>query len=210
MAQRTRRGPELAVEMRPTDAVKPYEANPRQNDQAVEAVANSIREFGFRQPIVVDADGLIIVGHTRWKAAKALGLEKVPVHVARGLTPEQVRAYRLADNATRDLSEWNYDLLPIELGELKDAGFELALLGFSEDGLAKALNAAGLKDGLTDPDAIPEPPDAARMLGVALQAIQEDLDAGAPRNADGTLNLVHYAAWLNLTLLSGGDPDGEA
>ena len=80
--------------------VKPYEHNPRINDHAVDAVARSIQEFGFRQPIVVDEDGVIIVGHTRFKAAQKLGLETVPVHVAKGLTPAQVKAYRLADNRT--------------------------------------------------------------------------------------------------------------
>ncbi|MFO7958103.1 MAG: ParB N-terminal domain-containing protein, partial [Candidatus Brocadiia bacterium] len=85
----------MDVELKSIDEVKPYEQNPRQNDEAVEAVANSIREFGFRQPIVVDEDGVIVAGHTRFKAAQKLGLEKVPVHVAEGLTPEQIRAYRL-------------------------------------------------------------------------------------------------------------------
>jgi len=90
----------MDVEMRDIGDVKPYEGNPRQNEDAVDAVAASIREFGFRQPIVVDEEGVIVVGHTRYLAAKKLGLEKVPVHVARGLSPEQIRAYRLADNAT--------------------------------------------------------------------------------------------------------------
>ena len=72
----------MKVEIRKLDAVRPYVRNPRINDDAVDAVAASLREFGFRQPIVVDADGMIIVGHTRWKAAKKLGLEQVPVHVA--------------------------------------------------------------------------------------------------------------------------------
>lgn len=78
----------LAVEMRAPGDLKPYEGNPRINDQAVEAVANSIREFGFRQSIVADADGVIICGHTRWKAALKLGLVKVPVHVVNEPTPE--------------------------------------------------------------------------------------------------------------------------
>jgi ParB-like chromosome segregation protein Spo0J len=79
----------MDVEMRSVDELKPYENNPRENDEAVDAVAASIREFGWRQPIVVDADGVIICGHTRWKAARKLGLEKVPVHVARDLSPEK-------------------------------------------------------------------------------------------------------------------------
>ena len=90
------------VQLRNIDEIKPYERNPRLNDNAVDAVAASLKEFGFRQPIVIDGDGVIVCGHTRYKAAKKLGLAKVPVHVAKDLTPEQVKAYRLADNKTGD------------------------------------------------------------------------------------------------------------
>jgi ParB-like chromosome segregation protein Spo0J len=124
-------------------------------------VAASIREFGFRQPIVVDEACIIVAGHTRYAAALKLGLAEVPVRVARGLSPEQVRAYRLADNATRDLSEWNYELLPIELGALKTAGYDLGLIGFPEHQLTLIMEGAQLEAGLTDPDNVPEPPDAA-------------------------------------------------
>jgi len=148
----------MKIEMRPIAEVRPYEQNPRLNDDAVAAVAESITRFGFRQPIVVDGDGVIVCGHTRWKAAQTLGLEKVPVHVARDLTPEQVRAYRIADNKTAELAEWNMELLPIELAELGDAGIDWSLLGFDQDELAKLLD-PGVKEGLTDPDAVPEPPD---------------------------------------------------
>jgi len=148
----------MKIEMRPIAEVKPYEQNPRLNDDAVEAVAESIKRFGFRQPIVVDGESVIVCGHTRWKAAQKLGLEKVPVHVARDLTPEQIRAYRIADNKTGELAEWNLELLPIELAELGDAGIDWSLLGFDQDELAKLLD-PGLKEGLTDPDAVPEPPD---------------------------------------------------
>jgi len=151
----------MKVEQWRIEDVKPYEGNPRQNEKAVDAVAASIREFGFRQPIVVDEHGVIVVGHTRYQAALKLGLAHVPVHVARGLSPEQIRAYRLADNATRDLSEWDYELLPIELGELKEAGYDLGLIGFPEDELAGLMDSGEVKEGLTDPDAVPEPPDEA-------------------------------------------------
>jgi DNA modification methylase len=150
----------LNVELRPLAEIKPYEKNPRDNDAAVNAVAESIRRFGFRQPIVVDADGVIVCGHTRWKAAQKLGLEQVPVHVARDLTPEQIRAYRIADNKTAELAEWNLELLPIELAELQGAGLDWSLLGFDADELAQLLD-PGVRDGLTDPDDIPEPPDEA-------------------------------------------------
>ena len=148
----------MKTTMRPMAEIKPYERNPRDNDAAVDAVAESIERFGFRQPIVVDGDGVIVCGHTRWKAATKLGLEKVPVHVATDLTPEQIRAYRIADNKSGELASWNMELLPLELAELQDVGIDWSLLGFDEDELAKLLDGE-IKEGLTDPDSVPEPPD---------------------------------------------------
>ena len=150
----------MKIEQRKTSDITPYENNPRHNDAAVEAVAASIKEFGFRQPIVIDENGVIIVGHTRWKAAQKLGLEKIPVHVARDLTPGQARAYRIADNQTASIAEWNFDLLPVELNELKAVDFDLELLGFEAKELARLLNATP-NEGLTDPDDVPAPPDEA-------------------------------------------------
>ncbi|MEX1229489.1 MAG: ParB N-terminal domain-containing protein [Planctomycetaceae bacterium] len=150
----------MKIELWPLARITPYERNPRINDGAVDAVARSLQEFGFRQPIVVDTDGVIIVGHTRYKAAQKLGLDKVPVHVAKDLTPEQIRAYRIADNQTASLAEWDYDLLPLELADLRDCDYDLGLLSFDQDELAKLLNPDG-KEGLTDPDDVPAPPDAA-------------------------------------------------
>jgi DNA modification methylase len=149
----------MQLDLWPIDGVKPYDRNPRQNDQAVDAVAASLKEFGFRQPIVVDPDGVIVVGHTRWKAAKKLGLANVPVHVATDLTREQAKAYRLADNQTATIAEWDKELLPLELADLKEANFDLGLLGFSEDELAKWLQP--VQEGLCDPDDVPAPPDKA-------------------------------------------------
>ncbi|MGL6193425.1 MAG: ParB N-terminal domain-containing protein, partial [Thermoguttaceae bacterium] len=118
----------------------------------------SIKEFGFRQPIVVDSDGVVILGHTRLKAAQKLGLQKVPVHVATGLSPDQVKALRIADNKTGEIAEWNFEILPIEISELQESGFDLGTLGFSEKSLLQLL-ATDLTQGLTDPDNVPEPPD---------------------------------------------------
>jgi ParB-like chromosome segregation protein Spo0J len=129
----------MQIEMWEIDRVKPYEKNPRRNDKAVDAVAKSIREFGFRQPIVVDLAGTIVVGHTRYKAALLLKLKTVPVHVAADLTPEQARAYRIADNRVAENSEWDVDLLPIELGELREGGVDLKLLGFTDKELTEYL-----------------------------------------------------------------------
>lgn len=106
------------VNMKITD-IRPYEKNPRHNEGAVEAVARSIKEFGWQQPIVVDKDMVVIVGHTRLKAAEQLGLTEVPVVVADHLTPEQVQAYRIADNKTGEIAEWDFALLPMELKDLQ-------------------------------------------------------------------------------------------
>jgi DNA modification methylase len=148
----------MKVQLVPITSIRPYDKNPRLNDYAVDAVANSIREFGFRQPIVVDKKGVIIVGHTRYKAALKLGLKEVPVHVARGLTPAQVKAYRIADNQTASLAQWDYDLLPLELADLQKMNVDLDLTGFSSEELLRLLEPS-TPEGLTDPDAIPEPPD---------------------------------------------------
>ena len=106
----------------PVERLTPYENNPRDNDDAVPAVRASIEQFGWQQPIVVDEDGVIVVGHTRYKAALEMGLETVPVKVAHGLTEEQVRAYRLADNRTHDLSGWLDAMLAEELAQIEDIG----------------------------------------------------------------------------------------
>ncbi len=150
----------MKVVQKNINEITPYENNPRQNDEAVEAVAESIRQFGFRQPIVVDEDGVIICGHTRYKAAQMLELKRVPVHVATDLTPEQIRAYRIADNKTGELAAWDMELLPIEIAELQEAGIDWSLLGFDADDLARLMaGEAGVAEGMTDPDDVPEPPD---------------------------------------------------
>ena len=110
--------------------LKPYENNPRFNDDAVEYVAKSIREFGFKVPMVVDKNNVIVAGHTRYKAAMELGLKEVPCIVADDLTPEQVKAFRLADNKVSDYSIWNNVALLEELDDLKDldifTGFDIS------------------------------------------------------------------------------------
>ena len=116
----------MKIKLLDITSVHPYDRNPRINDSAVDAVAASLREFGFRQPIVVDTDNIIIVGHVRYKAAVKMGLQKIPVHVATDLTPEQVKAYRIADNKTNELSDWDFSLLEKELEMIGDifTGFE--------------------------------------------------------------------------------------
>ncbi|MHC4713937.1 MAG: ParB N-terminal domain-containing protein [Planctomycetota bacterium] len=141
-----------------TDRIQPYENNPRVNEPAVDAVARSIDKFGFRQPIVVDASGVIVVGHTRWKAAKKLGLEEVPVHVAADLSPERARAYRIADNKTAELSSWDNEALSSELRSIRDIGLDLESLGFSDDLLRDLIMD---EPGLIDRDEVPAPPSEA-------------------------------------------------
>lgn len=108
--------------------IKPYEHNPRKNDDAVEFVANSIRDFGFKVPIIIDKDGVIVAGHTRFKAAKKLGLTEVPCIMADDLNEEQIKAFRLADNKTAEKAEWDLELLALELdglGDLSEYGFDV-------------------------------------------------------------------------------------
>lgn len=120
----------MKIESRRIDCIREYENNPRLNDGAVEYVKNSIEEFGFRVPVVIDKDGVIVCGHTRVKAARLLNLETVPCVVADDLTAEQVRAFRLVDNKTQELAEWDWQ----KIGEELDAidGIDMKLMGFAE------------------------------------------------------------------------------
>ena len=148
----------MKVELIEIGRVIPYARNPRRYENAIAKVAASIKEYGFRQPIVVDEEMVIIAGHTRLQAAQSLGLKKVPVHVATGLTPAQIKAYRLADNRTSEDAEWDEELLALELGELDELGFDLDLTGFDAVELEELLDGAAI-DGLTDDDEVPEAPE---------------------------------------------------
>ena len=128
------------------EEITPYENNPRRNDEAVKYVAKSIEEFGFKNPILIDADGVIVAGHTRYKAAKELGMEEVPCIVTDDLTEEQVKAFRLADNKVAEIAQWDQELLNFELGEIDidmtEFGFiemaDIDVDGFFEDAEPKA------------------------------------------------------------------------
>jgi DNA modification methylase len=138
----------------PLDRIKPYDGNPRKRSTAAVAkVAASIREFGWRQPIVVDEEGVVLVGHTRLLAAQSLAMESAPVHVATGLSDAQKRAYRIADNRTNEETDWAKDLLTVELSALRDLTYDLSLTAFDLDDLLGYLPATGL----TDEDAVLEP-----------------------------------------------------
>lgn len=146
----------MQVEQWPIDNVQPYEGNPREiPPAAVDKVAASIREFSWRQPIVVDAAGVIVAGHTRLLAARKLGLEHVPVHVAAGLTAAQVRALRLADNRTHEEASWNLELLGVELLQLNELDFDLSLTAFDSREVDDLL---GLSISDEQADAVPDLP----------------------------------------------------
>jgi len=147
----------MNIESWPIGRPTPYPQNARKiSDAAVDKVAASIREFGWRQPIVVDTEGVIIVGHARLLAAKRMGAETVPVHVATDLNPTQVRAYRLMDNRSHDETDWDSALLGAELLDLRALDMDMSLTGFDESELAELM--AKSTDSLTDADEVPAVP----------------------------------------------------
>ena len=116
----------LQIKYIDTDKLIPYINNPRINDEAVDVVAASIKEFGFKNPIIIDKGNVIIAGHTRLKAAKKLGLEKVPTIKVEDLTEQQIKAFRIADNKTAEFADWDIELLNIELESIEEmfTGFD--------------------------------------------------------------------------------------
>jgi DNA modification methylase len=180
----------LTVEWWPTDKPVPYARNARVcPEAAIAKVAASLTEFGWRQPIVVDEHGVIVAGHTRLLAAQRLGLKQVPVHVASGLTPEQVKAYRLMDNRSSQETSWDLDLLPLELSELAGFEFDLALTGFEPDELAAFL--AEETEGLTDPDDVPDLPEEPVSKPGDLYVLgKHRLLCGDSTNADDVIRLM--------------------
>lgn len=132
------------------EEIKPYEKNPRKNEDAVQYVAASIQEFGFKVPIVIDRNGVIVAGHTRYKAAQQLGMESVPCVVADDLSDEQIKAFRLADNKTAEMAGWDFEMLDIELADIFDV--DMSEFGFSE---ASGVN---VNDFIEDTEAKPKEP----------------------------------------------------
>lgn len=148
----------MKIEIADITSIKPYENNPRKlSETAIEKVAMSLKEYGFRQPIVVDKDRVIVAGHTRFRASKKLGLKQVPISIIDNLTEEQINAYRIADNRTAEESEWDNELLKMEIKELEAKDFKLDLLGFNDEQLNDILFEE--KQGLTDEDEVPETPE---------------------------------------------------
>lgn len=127
----------MNIEYKSIEDIIPYENNPRKNDEAVDYVANSIKEFGFKVPIIIDKENVIVTGHTRYKASQKLGPTEVPVIYADDLTEEQIKAFRIADNKVSEFSNWDLDKLELELEDINldmsDFGFEDVELNVEED-----------------------------------------------------------------------------
>lgn len=120
----------MEIIMKKVDEIKPYEKNPRHNEEAVKYVANSIKEFGFKNPIIIDKNNVIIAGHTRLKASIYLNLKSVPCIIADDLTEEQVKALRIADNKVSEMATWDEGLLELELEQI--TGIDMGLFGIEE------------------------------------------------------------------------------
>ena len=120
---------ELTIKYIPTNEIKPYENNPRKNDEAVRYVAESIKEFGFKNPVILSKDNVIIAGHTRLKAAKELSITEVPCIYAEDLTDDQIKAFRLADNKVAEMASWDFDKLEEELA---DIDIDMSEFGFTD------------------------------------------------------------------------------
>jgi DNA modification methylase len=147
------------IQIWPIDQLVFYSRNPRKNDTAVDRMCASIREFGFKIPVLARISGEIVDGHLRLKAAKKLGITEVPVILCDEWTEAQVKAFRLMVNRSVGWAEWDEELLGLELLELKDLDFDLDLTGFNSDELDRYLAGIDATPGLTDEDAAPEPPE---------------------------------------------------
>ena len=184
------------------DEVKPYKNNPRVNDEAVDTVADSIKEFGFQQPIVVDKKMVIIVGHTRLKAAQKLGLKKVPVQVATNLTAKQTKQYRIMDNRTSDLSDWDDQKLKKEFDNLGNLDGGLDHIGFSQEDIDTLL-ADDLPDDLFTSDEQNTPQKNFLKFGDTSIEIS-DLELSKLNGAYDKFKSNSETSFVNW-LLSGGD-----
>ena len=139
----------MKVEMVNIEKLVPYARNPRINAHAVDEVAASIQEFGFRQPIVVDSEMVIIVGHVRYKAAQKLGHKEVPINIMTGMSKAKIKAYRIADNKLGEKAAWDNPLLHLEIEELEKEGYDKTKTGFTEEELKSLRQSLGsLEDGI--------------------------------------------------------------
>lgn len=169
-------------------ALKPYWRNPRNNDKAVDAVADSIQRYGFKSPIIVDKDYVIIAGHTRYKAAKQMDLEKVPVIVADDLSPKKAKEYRIADNKTSELATWDMESLKFEFRELDDID---SLPGFSTSEIESLLaDAVGFGGGDHSWAGMDDPGDDDLVVGGTARPAGGEGTQGTPGSNAGGLNVT--------------------
>src|ERR1700733_13399113 len=147
-----------SIEYWPIERLVEYPRNPRRNDGAVDRMCGSIREFGFKIPVLVRSDGEVVDGHLRLKAARKLGIREIPVILCDEWTPVQVKAFRLMVNRSGSWADWDEELLSKELFAMKDQNFDLGLTGFEDEELARLLAAQDIVEGLTDEDAVPDLP----------------------------------------------------
>lgn len=164
------------------EEIKPYEKNPRKNDEAVKYVAESIKQFGFKVPIVIDKDGVIVAGHTRYKASKVLGLEEVPCIIADDLNEEQIKAFRVADNKVAEKSEWDFDLLEEEL----DGIFNIDMSAFGFEMEFEEETTENIEE--TDVPEVPEEPQA--KTGEIYQLGNHRLMCGDSTKSDDVQKLI--------------------
>lgn len=151
----------LQVVLKSLDQIIPYINNPRINEKGIDKVASSIKEFGFNSPIILDKDNVIIAGHTRYLAAQKLGLEEVPCINVEHLSPAQIKAYRIADNKVAEYSDWEDELLKLELEQLKEIEFDLSLTGFEEwetEHLLNPISEEDLQDFFVEKENKPKEP----------------------------------------------------
>jgi ParB-like chromosome segregation protein Spo0J len=148
--------PTQSVELWPIERLIEYARNPRKNDSAIDRMCASIREFGFKIPILARTDGEVVDGHLRLKAARKLGINEIPVILCDEWTPAQVKAFRLLVNRSVEWADWDDELLAIELQEIRDLKFDLNLTGFDDVELARLLALQDAAQGLTDEDSVPE------------------------------------------------------
>jgi ParB-like chromosome segregation protein Spo0J len=150
--------PSLAIQIWPIDRLVLYARNPRKNDAVVDRMCSSIREFGFKIPVLARSDGEVVDGHLRIKAARKLRIEEIPVILCDEWSPAQVKAFRLMVNRSVSWASWDDELLALELQELSESDFDLSLTGFDDAEVARLLAAGDAIEGLTDEDAVPEIP----------------------------------------------------
>lgn len=166
----------MEIIMKKLGDVKPYEKNPRKNDDAVKYVAESIKQFGFKVPIVIDKDGVIVAGHTRYKASKQLKLKEVPCIIASDLTEEQIKAYRLADNKVSEQAEWDTELLEVELDEIVDIDMSDFGFDFDFEEEIEPINDEGLENTMSNDYTLTFGKNKVILTEYEYQALQDRLD----------------------------------